>query len=95
MQRDNNGLGGRRMGIQAGFRGDGDLDDGAAGCRGVRGVMGHQQCRQPLGASVIEHGTAETVPQAQIEPPERLVEQQGLGLRQQGAQQGDTGALSA
>ena len=59
------------------------------------GVMGHQQGRQPAAAGVIEHGAAEAVPQAQVEPAERLVQQQGPRLRQQRAQERDAGALSA
>lgn len=57
--------------------------------------MCHQYHRQAFSAGAVKHKLTDLVAQGQVKTRERLVQQQGLRLGQQGAHQRHAGALTA
>ena len=72
-----------------------NCDNSATGGARIRRVMRDHKYRQSVCPGTLENEAAKAVAQSGIEPPERLVEKQRPWLRQQHAQERDTGPLSA
>jgi hypothetical protein len=71
-----------------------NCDNFATGRSRIFIIMRHQKNRQSMCPGPVENEAAEAVAQPGIELPERFVEQQRLGLRQQHAQECHAGPLS-